>query len=195
MKSYELPKQSFITGNYIPAEICDDLVSYFDNTPERQVLSQIALYSHNPNDMKILDKYLDGLIHCVAVYEKTFERARSLNDYAITERICIQKYNPNEGYDTWHCERNGIENNNRCFAFMSYLNDVSDGGTEFLYQDLNIPAEKGLTLIWPSDWTHTHRDVLVENDCKYLITGYFNYTGINTDTSISNERGISSCPD
>ena len=73
---------------------------------------------------------------------------------------------------------------------MTYLNDVSDGGTEFLHQNLNIPAEKGLTLIWPSDWTHTHKDVISKNDCKYLITGWFNYTAPYKDVSIINEKGL-----
>ena len=33
---------------------------------------------------------------------------------------------------------------------MTYLNDVKDGGTEFMYQNIKTQAEKGLTLIWPS---------------------------------------------
>jgi hypothetical protein len=33
---------------------------------------------------------------------------------------------------------------------MTYLNDVDDGGTDFLYQKLTTPAKKGLTLIWPA---------------------------------------------
>ena len=43
-------------------------------------------------------------------------------------------------------------------VFMTYLNTVTDlGGTAFKYQNLEVQAEKGLTLIWPSDWTHTHK--------------------------------------
>ena len=190
MKLYDFPKQSFINGNYIPTKICDDLVSYYDNHPERHISGEIFLYSHVMHDADVIDGYIQYLIRCVADYEKTFERARSLDDYAIIEKVCLQKYNPNEGYDTWHCERNGTNNSTRCLAFMTYLNDVSDGGTEFLHQNLNIPAEKGLTLIWPSDWTHTHRDVISENNCKYLITGWFNYTAPYKDVSIINEKGI-----
>ena len=36
---------------------------------------------------------------------------------------------------------------------MTYLNDVPDGGTHFKYQELTAPAKKGLTLIWPTDFT------------------------------------------
>ena len=34
---------------------------------------------------------------------------------------------------------------------MTYLNDVKDGGTEFMYQNIKH-RRKGLTLIWPAQW-------------------------------------------
>jgi hypothetical protein len=58
---------------------------------------------------------------------------------------------------------------------MTYLNDVNDGGTEFLYQKITSPAKKGLTLIWPADWTHTHRGQISKTKEKSIITGWFNY--------------------
>jgi hypothetical protein len=58
---------------------------------------------------------------------------------------------------------------------MTYLNDVPEGGTEFMYQKLTSPAKKGLTLIWPSDWTHAHRGQICNTHTKYIITGWFNY--------------------
>ena len=56
----------------------------------------------------------------------------------------------------------------RVLAWMTYLNDVPDGGTEFKYQDIIAPAKKGLTLIWPPDFTHTHRGVIAK-ETKYII--------------------------
>ena len=58
---------------------------------------------------------------------------------------------------------------------MTYLNNVDNGGTEFLFQKLKIPAKKGLTLIWPSDFTHTHRGVVSKTQEKYIVTGWMNY--------------------
>ena len=58
---------------------------------------------------------------------------------------------------------------------MTYLNDVKNGGTEFMYQKLKAPAKKGLTLIWPTDWTHTHRGVISKKQEKYIVTGWFSY--------------------
>ena len=56
---------------------------------------------------------------------------------------------------------------------MTYLNDGEDGGTEFLYQKIASPAKKGLTLIWPANWTHTHRGIISSTNEKIIITGWF----------------------
>jgi len=59
---------------------------------------------------------------------------------------------------------------------MTYLNDVTDeGGTEFFHQKLKVSPEKGLTLIWPVDWTHLHRGVPSPTQEKYIITGWFSF--------------------
>ena len=58
---------------------------------------------------------------------------------------------------------------------MTYLNDVKDGGTEFKYQNLTTPAKKGLTLIWPVYWTHTHRGQISNTQTKYITTGWFDF--------------------
>ena len=57
---------------------------------------------------------------------------------------------------------------------MTYLNDIDEGGTVFKYQKITTPSIKGLTLIWPTDYTHTHRGQ-VSKETKYIITGWFNY--------------------
>jgi hypothetical protein len=59
---------------------------------------------------------------------------------------------------------------------MTYLNDVESGGeTEFLYQNLKIKPQKGLTLIWPTDWTHTHRGIPSMEEEKMIVTGWVHY--------------------
>jgi hypothetical protein len=63
---------------------------------------------------------------------------------------------------------------------MTYLNDVEDGdeyqgGTEWYHGNIKVNARKGHTVIWPSDWTHTHRGIIAPNKEKYIITGWFNF--------------------
>jgi hypothetical protein len=60
---------------------------------------------------------------------------------------------------------------------MTYLNTVTDEGeTEFYHQKIKIRPEKGLTLIWGSDWTFLHRGIPSKSQEKFIITGWFNYT-------------------
>ena len=196
LKHHHFPDESFINGCYIPDDICDDLVKYFDENPDRhykgsvygigkksqcnddfKASTEIVFYiNQNEEDAKIMSEYIKSLNLCIQEYEYKYERAAMLAPYTITEGIQIQKYEPSEGYKAWHSERYGIAQQTRCFAFMTYLNDVSDGGTEFMYQKLISPAKKGLTLIWPSDWTHTHRGQISHTHKKYIATGWLNYT-------------------
>ena len=63
----------------------------------------------------------------------------------------------------------------RVFAWMTYLNDVDvkDGGTTYFnHYDLEVQPKKGLTLIWPAEWTHAHKGNLLQANSKYIITGY-----------------------
>ena len=85
----------------------------------------------------------------------------------------IQKYNPGGHFKKPHFERMSAFTQHRYFAFMSYLNDVEEGGeTVFPYFDLSIKPTKGHTLIWPADWTHMHFGDEVKKGVKYIITGW-----------------------
>lgn len=89
----------------------------------------------------------------------------------------IQKYKPGEGFFNWHCERSvpTAASVDRALVFMTYLNDVPDGGTKFFHQDIVTPAKKGLTIIWPVDWTYTHAGQISQTSEKYIVTGWIYY--------------------
>ena len=60
---------------------------------------------------------------------------------------------------------------------MTYLNDVESGGaTEFSHYQVSVKPKKGLTLIWPSEWTHAHRGEILEHGAKYIVTGWITFT-------------------
>ena len=63
----------------------------------------------------------------------------------------------------------------RVLAFMTYLNTVEEAGTEFKFQNFKATAKKGKTLIWPTDFTHTHRGVISLSKEKYIITGWLSF--------------------
>ncbi len=195
LKLYEFDDSSFVHGCYIPDHICDDAIKYFDEHPDRQIRGTIFNAKddivvndsrkksmdigfdilQDEEDSRLLSEYLMYLNLCIKEYEYKYNRAGLIAEYNITEGINLQKYEPGEGYKNWHCERNGLKDQTRCLVFMTYLNDVEDGGTEFMYQKITSPAKKGLTLIWPSDWTHTHRGQISQTHKKYIVTGWLNY--------------------
>jgi hypothetical protein len=88
----------------------------------------------------------------------------------------IQRYLPGEGFYNWHCENSGYTlGGDRVLAWMFYLNDVEDGGTEFKSQNHTEKAEAGKFLIWPAYWTHTHRGQISNTKTKYIVTGWFHH--------------------
>ena len=194
LELHDFSEESFINGCYIPISICDKLIKYFDENPERQAKGEIFsnfdnidsnleikdsldisfAATTNEEDARILSEYIQYLQLCDREYEYKYSQIQHMS-YGLVENIQIQKYEPNQGFKTWHCERSGIQQQTRCLAFMTYLNDVPDGGTEFMYQKLTSPAKKGLTMIWPSDWTHVHKGQISKQHTKYIITGWLNY--------------------
>ena len=42
---------------------------------------------------------------------------------------------------------------------------------------LITPAKKGLTLIWPTDFTHTHRGMPSFKTEKEIVTGWYSFCG------------------
>ena len=52
----------------------------------------------------------------------------------------------------------------RFFVFMTYLNDVDDGGeTYFNHFKIKVKPKYGKTMIWPAEWTHTYSEEVVKS--------------------------------
>lgn len=185
-------QRSFIGAWYLPdLDVCDDLIAYFNGSPERvagQVGDgQVDTAIKDSLDLQIdgarrtdppVVRYLDGLRVVCQQYVEKYRASAVLDEWGLTERINIQHYAPGGGYKTWHCERWGkaMPSAARHLVFMTYLNDLSDaGGTEFLHQGITVQPRRGLTLIWPSDWTHHHRGVVSPTEEKYIVTGWFSF--------------------
>lgn len=182
---------SFI-GQYVidDVSVCDELIEYHKNSnlktigqtsngisPVEKISTDVTVDINGNHE--VVNKYLTELEKVCNKYVDQYKFCNEYDPWKITENINIQHYKPNEGYFEWHTERcsNTFPVNSRHLAFMTYLNDVNDGGeTEFYYQELKIKPVKGLTLIWPVDWTHTHRGVTSPTEEKYIITGWYNFT-------------------
>ena len=181
----------FIGSCMIPDKICDDLISYFDKN-ERVATPGLSInlkYGDeiNNNKKESLDlritpddyhfpiwDYRQYLQNALEKYTKQYDEVNHLSVFRVGENYNIQKYPIGGGFKTWHFERSCPKDISRHLVFMTYLNDVDDGGTEFKYQKFTCPARKGLTLIWPTDWTFTHRGQVSHTKEKYIITGWYN---------------------
>ena len=186
-------KLDTIAGWYIDKQICDGLINYFENNPQHHSKGTIGSQGKDvvdptykdSTDIRLwadqpipeLKNYLLQLKECLAEYKKIYIHCDQNHDrWSIIERINIQKYNPNQGFHAFHSERVGLDSMQRHLVFMTYLNDVTDGGeTEWLYQNTKLKAEKGLTVIWSADWSLVHRGIASPTQTKYIITGWLNY--------------------
>src|SRR5215813_1484069 len=184
--------KSFIGAWYLPdVQGCDELIQFFKQSDKKGPgLIGEGIVDKGTKDsidlvvpfsdfgLPVMRRYLDTLMEVVRAYVDKYPRSGETGNWFITEAINIQYYRPGSGYIQWHAERtsNQLPFVNRHLVFMTYLNDVHDaGGTEFLYQKIKAKPKKGLSLIWPSDWTHTHREIVAPTQEKYIITGWFDF--------------------
>jgi len=110
-------------------------------------------------------------------YVDRFPLCSKTNIWKMEEFFNLQYYKPGGGYHLWHCERQSSSRSNtyRHMVWMTYLNTVPDGGTEWFHQDLYVPAKKGRTVIWPADWTFHHRGRKSDSSDKLIATGWYHF--------------------
>ena len=187
MREHEVNKlDNFIMGWYQDPEICDRIIDYFENDNHEKVKGKTS----KGVDLTIKDsfdttldgdlraEYLNYLQNCVHLYIQKYPYVNEFSPWACIEDIVIQKYNPGGGFYQYHTERGNphYPDATRHMVFMTYLNDVTDGGeTEFFHQGVKIKPEKGLTILWGTDWTFTHRGVASPTQTKYIATGWYNF--------------------
>lgn len=180
----------FIGGWYLDEPgICDDLIAYFERSPDKAEGLVSGNYGKGNLDLsekdsldvnlppgELASRYIMQLNTVAREYAARYTYCMQLVPWGIVEPIAIQFYRPGGGFKIWHFERDNSDEliARRHLAFMTYLNTVDDGGgTSFFYQDVTVKAEKGLTLIWPVEWTHTHKGQVSPTEEKYIITGWF----------------------
>jgi hypothetical protein len=177
---------NFICGWYLDNDtLCDNLIEYHKSQPR---VNGETIGGYQPEvknsfdcmlkDPELAKQYYESLQLCVNEYIKTYPWCDQYAAWGVMQDANIQQYEPNGAFYKWHTERINaqIPSVSRHLVFMTYLNDITDDGeTEFLHQKIKVKPEKGLTLMWPADWTFTHRGVPSPTQEKYIITGWFNF--------------------
>ncbi len=181
---------NFIGCWKIDKEICNQIISFYENNIDDvrpgEAGSKVNLEVKKSEDITISPKdlveekyhcfqpYMKNLLDCYNDYIKQWSALKNLFSVVECSSFNIQKYYPGGHFKKFHMERTNILNSSRIFAWMTYLNEVEEGGnTDFLYYDLSIKPELGKTIIWPAEWTHAHKGNIVEKGLKYVITGWF----------------------
>ena len=175
-----------------PASLCDELVAFFEAHPENHAQGKIA-GGLNPESKKSLDltirprelqqadhvhvrAYLDALFACHQDYLRQWPFLQGVLPTAHIGSFNIQRYEPGGHFLKVHSERTTLASSHRVLAWMTYLNDVSDGGaTEFVHQDMKVQPCRGHTLIWPAEWTHAHKANTLVSGIKYIVTGWMHF--------------------
>ena len=141
-------------------------------------IGDINILPQNAAASKAINDYVKALTACMIKFKVKYPYCiPDGSEVKLIEDVSLQHYKPKGGYHRYHFERSADFKpiSTRHLVFMTYLNTVTDkGGTEFYHQEMTTNAIEGNTVIWSSDWTHTHRGVPSPTQDKYIITGWYN---------------------
>jgi hypothetical protein len=173
------------TFNLANLSICDELINLFNQSNksigttsniqgssfiDTNVKESIELGINPKKSNVLVNQYLKELQSGLQQY---YQKYTNLPKVSLEENFNIQYYPKGGGYKQWHSERSAYFSK-RYLVFMTYLNTVPTAGTEWLYQNYKTEAVKGLSVLWPSDFTHTHRGIITNEYEKYIVTGWLN---------------------
>jgi len=192
IKEKHFDKSTYIGGWYIEKDVCEELIDYFNynkkyategitfkgvNHDKKHSLDLPIGYATMDNIIGVYRKILQSILE---KYLEKYPNAAQAEKFNIIQDYNLQYYDLNQGFKGWHYENSGgLNNYHRHLVFMTYLNDVEKGGTEFMdYPNVQDNAEQGLTLIWPAGWTHMHRGIVSNKSEKYIVTGWYNFEEI-----------------
>lgn len=186
-----LSEPSFIRAYMMnDLSICDQIIEHFEASPykkpgsvEKNGRAEIVATHKDSLDLKLLfheditQLYLRELESIYSMYIEEYFAITTGQPIRV-EAVNVQRYLPGQGFHNWHYERatHLPPSGARALVYMTYLNDVTDAGeTEWMYQNIKVQPRKGLTVLWPVDWTHTHRGITSLTQTKYIVTGWFQY--------------------
>ena len=176
--------------------VCDELIRFFEDHKAEQNSGAMAGgvdagskksmdLSIKPKDIErpdhaVFNGYLKQLHACYADYLAQWPFLATCLKEAEIGTFNVQRYDAGGHFAKVHSERASIATSHRVLVWMTYLNDVEDGGhTHFTHFGLDVKPQRGKTLIWPAEWTHAHRGNVVNSGTKYIITGWMHFPTVS----------------
>ena len=202
MKRIDLKSQDthFIgSWNIDRNDLCKEMIDFFEKNKKLQVqgstisginskIKKSTDITISPNNLKDSEfkcfvNYIGALHKCFTDYQDQWPFLKSMIKDIDIGSFNIQKYSPGDHFAKFHTERSSIGSLHRIFAWMTYLNDVGDGGaTTFSHYGMKIKPQTGKTIIWPAEWTHAHAGEVLNNGVKYIITGWMHFPYNNLES-------------
>jgi len=191
-----LPSDTHIGGWFLPSKIIDDISDFWKapssqkfkkkgtinpkksghSTTNKKIKESIEMYVQPSSGLEPFKEYEIYLQKCLEDYLKHYPAANWVEPFSIRKNYNVQWYPKNGGFKELHTENSGCDVTvHRHLVFMTYLNDVVDGGTHFPQQNIITPSIKGLTLIWPAHFTHPHKSQISKTKEKMIVTGWWNF--------------------
>ena len=198
MQRIALQKSSLIPnfiGSWMiePLSLCDELITYFESNIAKQQMGatgggrnlsvkdrmDIAI-APNQLDLpgnEVFKLYINSLFTCYKDYLVQWPFLAGIAQNLEMGSFNLGRYQRGQHFQKMHTERVDLGTLHRVLAWMTYLNDVDEGGeTYFSHYGLNIKPRKGLTIIWPAEWTHAHKGNVLLGESKYMITGWLTFS-------------------
>ena len=146
-------ESDFIWGDYIEESVVKGLYHFWHH---QNILARHEGMVYEGGDKYVDKDYKDSLdlhvpvsLHLPEIHNYLMSLQKVLNKYLerfpfaelsrfeIVEPLSLQHYPKGGGFKEWHTERANSSPGNvyRHLVFMTYLNDVPDGGTEWFHQD------------------------------------------------------------
>ena len=150
-----------------PGKVGDKLIK-----PEWKDSLDCGLRVHEVPRLKVWHKEMHKIIDNYIV---KYPILKQYDPWGYVDGVNIQYYKPKGGYHKEHVETMRIFESNRIIAFMTYLTDTIDGGTEWTYLNWKAPCKKGLTLLWPVNYPYAHKGIISNSEEKMIITGWLGF--------------------
>ena len=159
-----------INPSGVSDDICDQIIEFYnqnlDSIKDSELVSQGVDKSSRKSfeleigwENKLMHDIIAEIDNLIVDYLQCYPEVGRTFSESYYECGHILKYETDDGFYKYHYDKDGLGIHDRVLSIIIYLNDVESGGeTEFKYFDPKIvKPKKGTVLIFPSDWTHTHR--------------------------------------
>lgn len=185
----------FISSWSINEENLDEIVEYFNLSHENhaQGAYKTGLIDKTKKDCielsikpKVVDEkklnfffnYLNKIKICYEDYIKQWGYLQNNSQKIYIGSIKIEKYLLSGHNKEYQCDRNDIHSSHKSLSWITFLNSIEkeEGYMNFKYFDYSVQPKKGLTLMWPSDWTHMNNHDVMKTQDKFSIRGNIQFT-------------------